>query len=227
MTCFTATAEVSVLGFLNSSFKWNYFSHNKSQKEASTAFLLVFLYAGGDGYLQRIEYESFLRNYSFKFPNISFLEFFFLHQFSLKLYQQILLYTLGTVVVAHVLNVPESQLVSMSCAQFSFFVIPVATCMMGTYTSTCCDYLYSSLCWNKVIWELGIPCIMLLLLWLEVGFLLHHCSVLYLRCLFVTTFVFRYLTCQKVSPFFMYLQQRFTLVKFLCPAALEDSQKHC
>lgn len=85
MTCFTATAEVSLLVFLNSPFKWKYFSNNKSQKEASTGFLLV-LYAGGDCHLQRIEYESFLRNYNFKFPNISFLEFFFLHEFSLKLY---------------------------------------------------------------------------------------------------------------------------------------------
>lgn len=86
MTCFTATAEVSVLFFLNNPVKWNYFSHNKSQKEPSTGFLLVFLYTGGDCYLQRMEYESFLRNYSFKFPNISFLEVFFLNQFSLKLY---------------------------------------------------------------------------------------------------------------------------------------------
>lgn len=107
--------------------------------------------------------------------------------------------------VAHVLNVPESQLVSLFYAQFSFFVIPVATCVMGTFTSTFCDYLYSSLCWNKVIWELSIPCTMLLLLYLEVVFLLYHCAVLHLRYLFVTTFVFRYLTFLKVSPFLMYL----------------------
>lgn len=43
----------------------------------------------------------------------------------------------------------ESQLVSMFCAQFSFFVMPVTTCMMGAFTSTFCDYLYSSLCWNS------------------------------------------------------------------------------
>lgn len=107
--------------------------------------------------------------------------------------------------LAHVLNVPESQLVNVFCAQFSFSVIPVATCMMGTLTSTICDYLYSSLCWNKVIQELSVPCTMLLLLYLEVGFLLHHCLVLYLRCLFVTTSGFRYLTFLKVSAFLIYL----------------------
>lgn len=41
--------------------------------------------------------------------------------------------------VLHILNVPESQLVSVFCAQFSFFVMPVATCRMGTFTSTFCD----------------------------------------------------------------------------------------
>lgn len=53
--------------------------------------------------------------------------------------------------LTRVLNVPECQLVSMFYAQFSFFVIPVTTCMMGTFTSTFCDYLYSSLFWNEVI----------------------------------------------------------------------------
>lgn len=106
---------------------------------------------------------------------------------------------LGTIVVARVLNVPESQLVNLFYAQFSFFVIPVTTCMMGTFTSTFCDYLYSSLCWNKVIWELSIPCTMLLLLHLVV-FLLHHCSVLYL---FVCNyFCFQILDFSKSISFF-------------------------
>lgn len=36
-----------------------------------------FLYAGGRLlHLQKIEYESFLRKYNFRFPNISFFEFF-------------------------------------------------------------------------------------------------------------------------------------------------------
>lgn len=78
---------------------------------------------------------------------------------------------LGAVVVAHVLNVPESQLVSMFCAQFSFFVIPVATCMMGTFISTLSVFqsvLEQSYMGIKYsLYNAAAS--------LEVGFLLHHC----------------------------------------------------
>lgn len=75
----------------------------------------------------------------------------FLHQnFSLSCINRQLIYVLGPVVVAYVLNCHESQLLSMFCAQFNYFVIPQSPpVLIRTFTSIFCDYLYSSLCWKS------------------------------------------------------------------------------
>lgn len=131
ITCFTATTEVFVfvfvLIFLNSPFKCKYLGSNKSQNEA---FFLGFLYVGGDCYTyreysmkvsQRITISNF-QTFHFQRP--------FLHQnFSLSCITRELIYILGRIVVAHVLNVHESQLLSMFCAQFQLFChTTVTTC---------------------------------------------------------------------------------------------------
>ena len=213
ITCCTATAEVFGFFFgcvgvgwfvFNSPFKWKYLAATDLRRKPVLLFL-GFLYAGGDCYTyrecsmkvsQRITVSNFQ---TFHFQRS------FLHQnFFLSCINRQLTDILGTIMVADILNVHESTLLSVFCAQSNCFVRPRSPpALIGTATSMFCDHRIPVCAGTKLYGKYSQYNAAASLFKSLVS--LHYCSVLYLSgcCLFLTTFVFRYLTYLKVSYFFM------------------------
>lgn len=142
----------------------------------------------------------------------------FLHQtFSWSCIYWQLMCILGTVMGAHALKLLNSfwvhsvhsstSLSYHSCQQYCLEFSPIHFMI-----------LYSSLCWNRVIWECSTPHTVLLLLCLKAIVLPHHCSALYLcGCyLFPATSVF-----SRTWPvLFSFLQNRFITLMCFCNISL-------